>query len=434
MVEKLIIKNFVGIKDLEIEVKKINILIGPQASGKSICAKLLFYFKNFPWDILLIVENEKTKRTFDSNCSKKFKEYFPIDCWGSHEFFIRYEIHNDMFIEIKRFNNSKDKISINYGDFYREAFIELRKILRNARKIAQDIRGNNTIYKSTKYDSIPFITVKKLVSDSLKSSVSSQASFAQIFIPAGRAFFASIQNNIFSLLHNDNLDPFIQEFGFSYERMKDLDMDNLESIKKEDHTDKKKLQNEIVELMEKSLYGKYTRFKRKDYLDILDRRIALANSSSGQQEILPLLVVLSKLPFLVNLFMGRTVYIEEPEAHIFPSTQRHIIELIATVFNYHEDTLQFFITTHSPYTLTSFNNLLQAGILYKELDAEHLEELEKIVPKYKALSTDDFSAYALANGKCTSIINPETGLIDATIIDSVSEDLMIEFDNLINLI
>ncbi|NET05121.1 MAG: AAA family ATPase [Symploca sp. SIO2B6] len=43
MMERLLIENFVGIKKLDIELKKINILIGPQASGKSVCAKLLFY-------------------------------------------------------------------------------------------------------------------------------------------------------------------------------------------------------------------------------------------------------------------------------------------------------------------------------------------------------------------------------------------------------
>ncbi|MEP0760932.1 AAA family ATPase [Coleofasciculus sp. FACHB-T130] len=67
MAEKLIIRNFAGIKELEIEVKRINILIGPQASGKSVCAKLLFYFKNFVWEILSSVENEQTKRNLDSS-------------------------------------------------------------------------------------------------------------------------------------------------------------------------------------------------------------------------------------------------------------------------------------------------------------------------------------------------------------------------------
>jgi len=428
MVEKLIIKNFVGIKDLEIEVKKINILIGPQASGKSICAKLLFYFKNFPWDIFSAVENEETKRTFDSNCSKKFIEYFPLDSWGDDDFSIEYKIHS-VFIKIVRISSSKSRISITYSDFYKRELAQLRKVFKDSREI--------NISKGIKDERLGSYAARQYLQNYLSTSICKQASFAQLFIPAGRSFFANLQTNIFSFLYTNNaLDPFLKAFGSTYENIKRLNLDTVLSRIKEKHLDRKHLQDEINELVEKSLCGKYIRLKGRDYIEAVDhRRISLANASSGQQETLPLLLILSTLPFSLNPNIGKTLYIEEPEAHLFPTAQRNVIELIATIFNYpKEENLQFFITTHSPYTLTSFNNLLQAGILYKELDAEHLEELEKIVPKYKALSTDDFSAYALADGKCTSIINPKTGLIDATIIDSVSEDLMIEFDNLINLI
>ena len=57
--EKIEIKNFVGIKDITLEVKQINILIGSQASGKSIIAKLLFYFKNFIFEIIRTAQQFK---------------------------------------------------------------------------------------------------------------------------------------------------------------------------------------------------------------------------------------------------------------------------------------------------------------------------------------------------------------------------------------
>jgi predicted ATPase len=74
MVEKLIVRDFSGIKDLEIDVKQINILIGPQASGKSVWTKFLFYFKSFPGEILFAVENEYRKSKLDSNYSTTFEE------------------------------------------------------------------------------------------------------------------------------------------------------------------------------------------------------------------------------------------------------------------------------------------------------------------------------------------------------------------------
>jgi predicted ATP-dependent endonuclease of OLD family len=128
------------------------------------------------------------------------------------------------------------------------------------------------------------------------------------------------------------------------------------------------------------------------------------------------------------------VYIEEPEAHLFPSAQRNIVELIATVFNSRKEQLQFFITTHSPYVLTALNNLLQAGLLYEESSEDIQHQLEKIVSRYKSLDVDDLSAYVLSDGKCNSIVCPDTGLIDARVIDSVSDELAIEFDQLLNLV
>jgi predicted ATP-binding protein involved in virulence len=428
MAEKLIIRNFAGIKELEIEIKRINILIGPQASGKSVCAKLLFYFKNFVWEILSVVENEQTKRNLDSSYSKKFEEYFPPDSWGNYDFFIKYEISN-VFIEISRKQDSKGKISLSYSDFFKKELTGLRSLLRKAKDKSSD--------KSANYERIDRLYLTRQVLrdnliDSLIMSLCKEAAFNQLFIPAGRSFFANLQSNIFSFLSSNNaLDPFLRAFGSTYESIKNA---RLRFRNRSEEKDVREMQDEISRLIEKSLCGKHVHEKGKDFLEVADgRRISVANSSSGQQETLPLTIMLAALPFLVAPRSGQTVYIEEPEAHLFPSAQRNVIELIATVFNYRKEKLQFFITTHSPYVLTALNNLLQAGLLYEESSQDVLHQLEKIVPRYKALTTSDLSAYVLANGKCSSIICSDTGLIDAKIIDSVSDELAIEFDKLLSL-
>jgi predicted ATP-binding protein involved in virulence len=430
MAEKLIIKDFAGIKELEIEVKRINILIGPQASGKSICAKLLFYFKNFVWEILSIVENEQTKRHLDSSYSKKFEEYFPPDSWGDYDFFITYKISN-VFIEISRSQNSKGKILLNYSDLFKKEITGLRSLIRKTKVKSSD--------KNADYEQLDILYFTRQVLrdhliDSLSTSLGKEAAFNQLFIPAGRSFFANLQSNIFSFLSSNNaLDPFLRAFGSTYESIKSTRL-RFRIRNRSEEKDLREIQDEISRLIEKSLCGKHVHEKGKDFLEVADgRRISVANSSSGQQEILPLTIMLAALPFLLAPRSGQTVYIEEPEAHLFPSAQRNVIELIATVFNYRKEKLQFFITTHSPYVLTALNNLLQAGLLYEESSQDVLHQLEKIVPRYKAFTTSDLSAYVLANGKCSSIICSDTGLIDAKVIDSVSDELAIEFDKLLSL-
>ncbi len=54
---KFIVKNFGPIKHIEINIRKLIILIGPQASGKSIIAKLMTIFN----DTEFIVNNDLGK-------------------------------------------------------------------------------------------------------------------------------------------------------------------------------------------------------------------------------------------------------------------------------------------------------------------------------------------------------------------------------------
>ncbi|MBD2484654.1 AAA family ATPase [Planktothrix sp. FACHB-1365] len=421
MVEKLIIDNFAGIQHLEIEVKKINIMIGPQASGKSVCAKLLFYFKEFVSDLVTAIENDQNQFDLDSFYLKKFIRFFPEEFGGLDGFNLRYE-NDNRFIEISKIN-ADSKLTLESAEIYKKEFSDLKKIYI---KLQQD----NLEVSQSQWTVFDRSKARLQLLNHIQSLWGKASIFVQVFIPAGRAFFSNIQNHIFTFLSSNNsLDPFIEKLGLTYESMKNLTFGLNHDL------EKTKLYQEIEELVYQVLQGNFLVEKGNDYLRSLDgRKINIANISSGQQEALPLVVILSKLPFLPSLLQGKTIYIEEPEAHIFPLSQKHIVELIATVFNTNPDGLQFFITTHSPYILTATNNLLQAGLIYQDANDEVIKKLEKIVPRYKALFTEDVAVYSLMDGSCQSIISEETGLIDTNIIDSVSEELAIEFDQLLDLI
>ena len=45
--ENLQVRNFLVIKSADFEVGQINLIIGSQANGKSVLAKLLYYFRDF---------------------------------------------------------------------------------------------------------------------------------------------------------------------------------------------------------------------------------------------------------------------------------------------------------------------------------------------------------------------------------------------------
>lgn len=424
ILEKLVIENFAGLKHIDIEIKKINILIGLQASGKSVIAKVLFYCKGLIDDIFSQGINLKDKRELDRELKKKFEIYFPLDSLGNQDFLIRYCIGEE-YIEIKAGSNPKSKLLINYSDFYKNSFYKIKKFSKKIRENMHEINDYEISDKMFSRMNMIF-EFKKLFLDEISKNIGEECSFDQLFIPAGRSFFAHLQNTIFSLIsENSKIDPFLVDFGEYYDTVK-----NFVRIKnrKEDTSGFK-----IDSIKNRILLGTYTRVDDQDYLTMNDgRQVQLSNCSSGQQEALPLIVILESIPFFHRGFTGQSVYIEEPEAHLFPTSQKDIVDLIATVYNFRKERMQFFITTHSPYILTSFNNLLQAGVLAKD-DPSNVSRITKIIPKNCWLNGDDIAVYSLSDGICHNIISSETGLINAEIIDSVSEDLAIQFDRLLEI-
>jgi AAA15 family ATPase/GTPase len=418
MTEKLIVKNFGGIKDAEILLNRFNILIGPQASGKSILAKLMYYFKSFPDAIFISAECGDRKSDFDEKMLKRFEDYFPPHTW-TEKFSIRYEV-KDLFIEITR--ETEGKVSIDYHEFFdsqltssKNKIDELKKVNSEADVFSVQM-GSYGVRRG----------LKKTFVDKFDPF-----GFSQHYIPAGRSFFANLQAGIFSFLSsNKAIDPFLIAFGSFYENIKNIEDRRRGSVVSKRNSKKQ----ELDDLFEEVLCSQYIREKDKDYLLHKDKRkINLSYASSGQQETLPLMLILKTMGAVKFSSDGATLFIEEPEAHLFPSAQKLIVEFVAYVFNQSENRLQFVITTHSPYILASLNNLMFAGHINENLNKNMKEKLNKVVASEKIVLPKDVCAYSLKRGKSKSIICPETKIIAQSVLDEVSEDIAIEFDKLLGI-
>src|SRR5206468_2795204 len=81
---------------------------------------------------------------------------------------------------------------------------------------------------------------------------------------------------------------------------------------------------------------------------------------------------------------------------------------------------QLILTTHSPYILTSLNNLMYAY----QVGQEHAEEVNKIIDKKYWVNPQDVSAYRLmADGTAKNIVDDEFNQIDAVEFDEVSREI-----------
>lgn len=397
--EKLSIKNFAGFKHIEFDFKPINIFIGPQAAGKSIVVKLAYYFKSYLKDM----SQGYHYKEYDLEYIKNFKKYFPFDTWINDKFNITYFFTDNIYINIIRQEKQEIKICCSPD------LESIKKaILPNYHISEYSENGIYTMKNANGFD-------KKILDSYYNSKVLNRP---QYFIPAGRSFFSSIQVNIFTIVkRNLNIDPFLIDFGSNYEYVKSF---------KDTFFDKS--DNCLERLSENIIHGKYKKENDNDFLIHKDgRKINLYNASSGQQEALPLILMLLSFE---RLDSHETLYIEEPEAHLYPTAQKQMIELIAHVYNSGDK--QLFITTHSPYILAAFNNLLEAGnIIHNKPELE--EKVYQIVPKEEVLSINDFVAYSIKDGKKEVLINKETNLVSQNILDDVSTEIAEEFGKLIDL-
>ena len=201
---------------------------------------------------------------------------------------------------------------------------------------------------------------------------------------------------------------------------------------KEREGNEQKNRNLVKDKTFKILKGEYSNNNSEEKIVLnAQESINLRNASSGQQEVIRILQDI----FLVVFKQSKVLrIIEEPEAHLFPVAQKNLIELLALMVNQNDDN-QLIITTHSPYILTVFNNLLFAQrVVDKNPSAE--AEVAELIPKEFWLKAKDFSAYSLGNHfmeeakYCESIFDLEMGTIEQNYLDEVSEMLGGDFNAL----
>lgn len=407
--EKLIIHNFLTIRSAEIDVRRFNIFIGPQASGKSIFVKLLYFFKaELGKAFQETVSKKQGKAELELALKSKFEIIFPRTYWNTQEFCIEYRC-SELTLMVK---TQKEDIggvvwSITCSNgLYELQFecIEYYKYLlkQYTNKILQPKRMEDWSIFAEAYRDVE----KSIYDINLQDG---------IFIPANRTFITSLQGNIFSFLSEKiSIDYFLKEFGSTYELAKRLF--SISHIR--EYPSKYILLNEPIKIMEKIISGHYLDEHEEDWIVNVNGKISLAHASSGQQESLPMLLVLCELAN--NEDSRASFFIEEPEAHIYPDSQKAIISLLALILNKTKN--QLFITTHSPYLLTALNNCILAHETYAFADEAGRQKVLDIMPEHQHIAFEDVAAWTVTEkGTIKSILDQDAKIIGASILDSVSQ-------------
>jgi len=412
MQEKIIINGFAGLQNAEIDLKRLTLFIGPQASGKSVVAKLLYYLRSFSEDAVNALSQKKPFEAFQEDRLRKFDRYFPPAFRSLNGFEINYSL-NGHHVIIK--GGKKIPLVIDapqWSQAYQEALDCLKPDSISDRILIPNASGP-----------------KDTLTDLFQQLFKAEIPYPQIFIPDGKSDYLWFYEKMLALQQasyvHEMADPFIADFLTVYTWAR-------QSLQKQYPDWAEAFGDDVLESI---ILGKIeekegeTFVKSKD-----DRLVPLSFASSGQKEMIP---VFKMLAFVMWLEASSTpdqmipFYLEEPETHLFPESQVKVAELVAQVLN---KTLrsQILMTTHSPYVAASLNNLLYAGQL-AEISVEKRNRVGKIVAEGHWLKRPDFAAYRLEGGTAHVAVDPETGLFCADVIDQVSNQVGSTFEALLDL-
>ena len=444
--QRINIQNFGPIKNADIELKPLIVLIGEQASGKSTLAKLIYFFKTLGEGFFSsYLDSESVKiewhRHFLNPIRDKFNELFGqqsdnfiITFWYDEERYITLSLNKNKRLNVKhsfKFFLKEIKDELNH---HKEAFIQYKQRLTEDSSFLENINLNIALknHSQSIYQAINAL-FETAHNDSLyiMAGRNSTVSFAELFEEHyAKVYFRNLVDigratkDFKSMTIDESL---FMEYISKVRKIRQTfkNAGNFEGMIHHSPKDKKGKLVIAHNIIKKILHGQYADAGEEERIVFGHKSVFLKDASSGQQEAIRILQDL----FLI-LRSDNTVLriIEEPEAHLYPETQKLLLQLIVMVLNANAGN-QILITTHSPYTLSILNNLLYAA----QIAQINETDVNNVINRNFWLETEKTAAFQIKRSQILPITDMDSGLIQAEVIDSVSDSLNDEMDKLMTI-
>lgn len=388
MNERLTIRNFGPVKEMDVTIRDFTIFIGPQGSGKSTASKVLTICHDLSWYLHVLDDDDNVFVPFNKFC---IEEYF----------------NEATYI---RFVDSSGEVVIVYAD---------GKFVLNCDGLSKQ-DAKDMISKKIMEENKDFLAKLGVIDVNLSELEDRYAQLLRanarmmLYIPAERNLAGSLSNSLASVLAAKiPLYDALLEYMSVYERAK----------------------NEFKEYYVPFLDVSYATSdgKEKIWIGQGDNKRAplpLSACSSGLQSVLPLLM---SLDYAMKTVSFDAFVIEEPEQNLFPVNQRALMQHLVSFYNI-ANVFGMVLTTHSPYILSCMNVMMLAGTIIKKYNL--FEEVVGVIGEYHNIDPTDVSVYRLdpqADVFCQDLKNPKTGLIGVNALDSASEFIGEDYDRLYQL-
>lgn len=449
MQSKLIVKNFGPIKDVDLVLKNVNALIGPQASGKSTLAKIFTIFKS-PRKFLTEATSTKINEahSYSTEIVIEVLKLFNIDSFlnPTTEICFESEVHKIslsqgvIIYDSKLLNKLKHIRALIEEDFDSNKNVIVTKIdsffqpfILFHIRASHHLKFNKELKNGSRFVSLKDLMTlsKERIGEILKILEDIEVSLstnAAVYIPAERIIANIIKEYLANLVLNKVPIPqHILAFAAELEKSKPQSID--------------------LGFIQKDLKYKFENGNQNIYIDD-NNFISLESAASGIQSVIPILSFSDKMQSSEH----RAFVIEEPELNLFPTAQYRLLELIESIrndpsrFGWEDIGIIHTYTTHSPYILSALNNFLYAhkvvesiavkneGSDFEKEEERRIEATQEVKKIVKAIiDPRSFTAYQIKDGLAKSIFSEKDGLILDNFIDQSTDEINDDFDKLMEL-
>ena len=393
MNERLIVKSFGPVKDLDILFKKVTLFIGDQGTGKSCVAKL---FSMFKWTEKVLSQKKYKLSYFEqyNRFQKMLCKYHRIESFVNESSYIKFEgdlydflYENGNFSVIDKNHEIKGISKVMYVPAERS----IVSVAENKSKLLKELPDSSETFSDE------FVNAKKffqngynLPFEGLRFEYDSLNDAGWIHGVDYKVRLINASSGIQSSLPMCIVSEYLSS--------KISDKEEVKLSKEE----KDKLEKRVAEIMQNEEYSDSIK-------DMMIRQLSYANR--------------------YNQFIN---IVEEPELNLFPRSQMEVLfSLISNNASAEENMLVF--TTHSPYSLAIINTMIMGAKAYANATEEQRGQIEAILPVKYQINENETAAYRLSSSDecyCQPVINEKTGLVSKNELDSASDEIMRVFNSL----